>query len=760
MECTVPNSFLLDEVRCGFMVPGAIKQAWAADLEVLAEIDRVCEKHHIEYFADWGTLLGAIRHGGFVPWDDDIDIVMKRADYEKFLKVASKDLPEGFHIQTNQNQKDFWLFMGKVVGRNHFCFEKEHLRRFHNFPYIASVDIFVLDYVYRDPDKEEERRILCKYLLGVADGIVEGTLTGEKKERSLQTAEELYGQKLKRIEDAEAMGRYLYGEVEKIFARVPKNESDTLTQLFPWGLKGSDRHFPKEYYDNPIRVPFEHTTIPVPRLYDSMLRKRYGDYMRLVKDAGAHDYPFFEGQKKNLLKVLDTPLPEFRLEPAKLHRTAWEQAYKQQSYKEMTRECVQELWRMQEELLEAKQELTAEQGMNLLQLSQQLAVDLGTLLEQIVEENARIIHLLEQYCEELYVLYEQMAAVADGLQTMEETADPCMGSRLRQLRDSITTELDANVYARRAVLFLPVLAKDWKGLQPLWRAAKEDASCDVYVVPLPYYYKDYDGSPKTVCSDALDFPEEVQALDYRLFTPEYLELLHPETVILQNPYDAWHPNVSVPEMFYSVNIRKYTDNLIYVPPFAVEDYTKESARAYLNMKYYVTMPGVVYADQVLVQSENMRGLYIEKLTEFAGEETRESWEQKVLTTGLPIMDQSQAAVPTAKQKKKLLYGISLGTYMEAHEAAREKIESNLQIFRNCEEQVEVTVCFFPEADNTLTDIKREAEKLIRILPNITILQYGHCLTEDFDAYYGDPMPIVTEFGQDKKPVMIQNIWIL
>lgn len=756
----IPDSFLLDEVRCGFLVPAAVKQAWAAELEVLMEIDRVCRKHQIQYFADWGTLLGAVRHGGFIPWDDDLDIVMKREDYIKFMTVARFDLEEGFDVQTYRNQKDFWLFMGKVVGKNRFCFEKEHLRRFHNFPYIACVDIFVLDYVYRDTAKEEERRTLCKYMLGVADAIVEGKISPGEQERSLSIAEELYGQKLERIHDPVEMGRYIYGEVEKIFARVPEGEADYLTQLFPWGLKGNALQFPKGYYKQPIYLPFECTMIPIPFAYDRMLRMRYGDYLKPVKDAGAHNYPFFEGQRENLQKVLDFPLPEFKYEPEKLQRNAEEQACKMQSYKVMAQECALELWRMQEELLEAKKEAAVEQAINLLQMSQQLAVDLGTLLEQFVGENSTIIHLLEQYCEELYVLYEQMIAVADGPRNPGEATNLCMDNRLHQIQDSLTMELDANVLARRTVLFLPVLAKDWKGLHSLWQAAKEDTSCDIYVVPLPYYYKDYDGSPRKVCCDASDFPEEIQTLDYKLFTPEYLEMLHPEMIIIQNPYDAWNPAVSVPEMFYSVNLRKYTAELIYVPPFTVEEDIGKQSRVYSNMKYYVAMPGVVYADKIIVQSENMKQMYIEKLVEFTGTENREIWKERIMALGLPIMDRGRGNLSTAYHKKKILYGISLGTYMEDAKAAGEKIKSNLQIFRKCEEQVAVTVCIFPDDNSILTDIEKEVRDLIKEQPCVASFQYHQCRAEDFDAFYGDPMPIVTEFGQAKKPVMIQNIWII
>lgn len=748
----IQDSFLLDEVRCGFMVPSAIKQAWAAELEVLMEIDRVCRKHQIQYFADWGTLLGAVRHGGFVPWDDDLDIVMKREDYDKFLTVAKYDMEEGFAVQTYRNQKDFWLFMGKVVGKNHFCFEKEHLRRFHNFPYIACVDIFVLDYMYRDPEKEENRRTLCKYMLGVADAIVEERITPEKKERSLKTIEEMSGRKLERLKEPVEMGRYLYGEVEKIFAEVPREEADMLTQLFPWGLKGDAFGFPKEYYDQQVYLPFEEIFIPVPMLFDKMLRKRYGDYLRLVKDAGAHNYPFFEGQKKNLQKVLDFTLPVFHFEQEKIYRSEEERTCKMQSYKEMAKECSRELWRLKDEIMVAidlAEQLCSEQLLDMLQVSQQLAVDLGTMLEQIIGEDSTIIHLLEQYCEELYHLYEQF------LQGVEADTDTC--DKLDQMQKAITTELEENIHGRKAVLFLPVFAKDWCGLHSLWQAASEDPSCDIYVVPLPYYYKDYDGSPKKVCCDVAEFPEEVHALDYQLLTVEYLEMLHPEKIIIQNPYDEWNPAFSVPERYYATNLRKFTDELIYVPPFVVEEYTKENYREYSNMQYYVTVPGVVYADKIIVQSENMRQLYVEKLIEFAGNDTREIWEQRIEALKLPSSKQIVESMGEYGNKKKLLYGISLGTYMEDPQTAYEKIKRNLQIFKCSEGQIEVAVYIFPDDSNVMLGLRNKIENLIQTQLDIQLLKSGQFRVRDYDAYYGDPMPIVTEFSQAKKPVMIQYI---
>ncbi|MBQ7259900.1 MAG: LicD family protein, partial [Lachnospiraceae bacterium] len=170
------TDYFRDEVRCGFYIPTAIKQAWAAEMDVLSEIDRICRKYGITYFADWGTFLGAVRHAGFVPWDDDLDICMKRKDYIRFRQVADKELPKEFVIHDYERQEDHWLFLTRIVNSSHICFEEEHLKKYHNFPWLAGVDIFLLDHIYRDEEKEKERCNEVLRLIAVADGVTENSL--------------------------------------------------------------------------------------------------------------------------------------------------------------------------------------------------------------------------------------------------------------------------------------------------------------------------------------------------------------------------------------------------------------------------------------------------------------------------------------------------------------------------------------------------------------------------------------------------------
>ena len=150
--------FFEDETRDGFYVWTMMKRFWAAQLKVLAEIDKVCKKHDLRWFADNGTLLGAVRHGGFIPWDDDMDISMLRDDYEALIKYAKDELPEGYEIKSIRYNKDHEQMLGRIINTHYINYNEEHLEKHFGCPYLVGVDIFPLDGVYDEESKEIERR--------------------------------------------------------------------------------------------------------------------------------------------------------------------------------------------------------------------------------------------------------------------------------------------------------------------------------------------------------------------------------------------------------------------------------------------------------------------------------------------------------------------------------------------------------------------------------------------------------------------------
>ena len=122
-----PPSFFEDEVREGFLVTTMMKRYWASQLKVLSLVDAICRRHNLKWFADYGTLLGAVRHGGFIPWDDDLDICMLREDWNTFFEVAENELPEGFKVLTVRNNSEYEEIIGRVVNSSTIDTSCEHV---------------------------------------------------------------------------------------------------------------------------------------------------------------------------------------------------------------------------------------------------------------------------------------------------------------------------------------------------------------------------------------------------------------------------------------------------------------------------------------------------------------------------------------------------------------------------------------------------------------------------------------------------------
>jgi phosphorylcholine metabolism protein LicD len=778
----ISMDFFRDEVRNGFFIPTAVKQVWAAQLQVLDVIETICRKHDITYFADWGTILGTVRHGGYVPWDDDMDICMKREDYTRFKEAAKTELPKDFRIHDYEHQEDHWLFLSRVANSVHINFEPEHMKQFHNFPYIAGIDIFVLDYLYKDEQQEKQRCEEVKHIIAVADSIIAGEIAQPVKEANLIQLEEKYHKTFNRKLDNRHMGIELYRLAEEQMARVPKEESDRMAQIFPWGLLGN-RGQDREYYEKFVRLPFENTTMPVPADYHRILSGKYHDYFKIHKVWSGHDYPYFEGQRKNLQAVADFKLPEFTFDKAMLRQNAGKRD-NQDTMQNIAAEALSNIEKLHNAFLAeisrktagAEQADSVAQLLDMLAQCQSVAIDLGNFIEQMKgEENLSAkacVAALEEYCEKIFDVYNNLPLAVEREKEDFQKLCAALNQAFVQMKQTVENE----IIHKKLVAFLPDNPKRWKEMQALYDYYRQQENTEVCVIPLPLFAKnlygeivagqdEYDKNDKRG-----EYPADLNIIAWHTVQMQSYEFA---AIVIQNPYDAENPYLTVPPAYYAKQLQQYTDCLIYMMPQGVNDFTENDITDIYGLKYSLTVPGAMYADKILIESGAMKELFVNHLTAFAGEDTKEVWADKVMTisafsgesaqTGQPVQNGQCGQTPP---KKKLLYCIGENEFYENAEMAINKVKERLNVMTQYPESLKVAVCLYPY-DIAAWDIctGQEKDMLVQVLKEYQKNKGIELLTknvfdingiDDMTAYYGSPSPLICRFVQQRKPAMVSE----
>lgn len=732
-----PEEYFEDEVRDGFYVPSMIKRAWATELDVLDEVDRICRKYNITYYAEWGTLLGAIRHAGYVPWDDDLDIGMRREDYMKFCEVAPGEFAEGFQIINFRTNKDFHHFLARVVCKNRICFEDEHLRKYHGFPYLAGLDIYVHDNVSKDRKIQEKCEKTAEYIVAAADAIESGKMTAADELAAVTRINMICGTDIKIQQDKCQERIELYAVAESVFATFKDEDCEEMTQMMPYSLYGNHMRIPVKYYERVVRVPFENTTIPVPIGFDAMLKSRYGDYMKLVRNAGGHDYPFYESQKKQLEALMDFKLPEYTYDEKKAVRT--DDSNGMAGYRRILKDCLDNIAKQIEEIGHA-------QGIEAIRYKlvdiQQAVIDMGGLIEKVKGEGTESVGSLERFCDVIYEMYQGN--------------DVDIESEFNKVRKII----EKDIVEKKEILIFVSKASEWKYIENVWKKHKDEKDTEVYVAVIPYYYKEYDGRVKQEVSEIDNFITDIGAIDSVQFD---MELHHPDIIYIQNPFDDENKAIGINRRYYSDRLKRCTDKLVYIQSFELEEFNESNEREYKNMAYYCTVPGVINADEIYVQSDNMRNMYIKKLTEFAGTDTENIWKEKIHVKPEWINNE-QHNIVNGNRKKRILFYTSISGLMQNTEIAAGKIKNVLDTFKQYSEQIEIVWCIQGLVDTVMEDIDQKLyEQINSVRDKYNIEQIGHiCSDRDkdmlnsCDAYYGDTSSIVQNYRNAGKPVMIMD----
>lgn len=227
--------------------------------------------------------------------------------------------------------------------------------------------------------------------------------------------------------------------------------------------------------------------------------------------------------------------------------------------------------------------------------------------------------------------------------------------------------------------------------------------------------------------------------------------------------DDQNPCISIPDVFYATNLRAHTHELICVPPLHGDDFSADDSTDVYNLKHYISAPGIVYADEVIVATEELRKRYIERLCAWAGDDTSDHWERKLAV----INDKDAGADASRSEAKRLLFVVGANEVAEYHEDAVELLERKLDVMMRAHDGLEVNICLYPpdmdEWERALGECgARFWDKLDEA---VAAGDLGFCDLRDtsfedlmqwHDAYYGSASPLVYEFVRAGKLVMIAD----
>lgn len=255
------------------------KAIWAAQLRLLEAFDGVCCRHGLTYFAGGGTLLGAVRHGGYIPWDDDIDLFMLRRDYDRLLAVGAAFRPP-FFLQTAYNDAGYSRGHAqlRLDGTTAILKGEWDKYRFHQGIFI---DVFPLDFVPDDSTQQAaQRRRLARWNRWLSATV---RYPGSPHKTPLKT--------MLHYVLSPISYRWLYRRMETECKRYHHTARVALLSFEPQ----SDRWvMPTSAFVGAVWWPFEHTKIPIPVGFDTILTTAYGDYLTPRHEPTYHEGVFFD----------------------------------------------------------------------------------------------------------------------------------------------------------------------------------------------------------------------------------------------------------------------------------------------------------------------------------------------------------------------------------------------------------------------------------------------------------------------------------
>lgn len=409
---------------------------------------------------------------------------------------------------------------------------------------------------------------------------------------------------------------------------------------------------------------------------------------------------------------------------------------------------------------------------SLLEQCQDSAIQIGGLIEESMGENFATIGMLESYCEQIYQNYE--------LLRQNQSVNPNkIYKSLRKELIRIENSVKSDISLRTVSVFLPYKASMWDSLESVWKAADEDPNCDAYVIPIPYFDKNPDGSFREMHYEGNEYPNYVPITSWEEYD---IVAEHPDMIFIHNPYDEFNLVTSVPPDYYAKKLKKCTDNLVYIPYFILNEIEPDNKQAVKGIEHFCAVPAVVYADTVVVQSEKMRQIYIDVMSETMGQNTRKIWEEKILGLGSPKIDRilytekenldipsewlKIIEKPDGNRKKVIFYNTSVSALLQHSEKMLEKMMDVFQFFKSSQNELSLLWRPHPLIRATIESMRPQ----LWLAYEQIVEQYraeGWGIYDDTadvdraiaisDIYYGDPSSLVQMYERTGKPIILQHV---
>ena len=616
------KEFFLDEVIDGFYVPGLMKRAWAAELQLLSFLDEVCKKKGISYFLDYGSLIGAVRHKGFIPWDDDIDVSMYRKDFRVLEACIEEELPEELAFYYAGKDRDTASSMA-AIGMKAPSLDPAKQAYFQQFPFYVGIDICIIEDILGEKCEKERQKIF--YHLASLLKSVEG-----EKEKGYSFLYEKWKNELRSITNEVASFLNCYGgELPVIFPKDGKNfigeiyfAMDSLyrcledqdTEYVACGpdyalhRKGKMKRSWYKGEDNKT-VSLYGKEFTIPSNWDAILKVEYGDYLSAKPNLGDHQYPFYQKSEEFFYKSLGEKNPYryfFLEEDLKKKERKNLRAMILESF-----DALENHWRQALEVRMGKDGLKS-----LCKKSQEEALAIGNAIE--TRGNLPSVAILEDFCTLLFQLYESLEDVtsknsSDGfcgekeIEEQEFSTEEEKFSRILEVVKNAKTQFSLDWKPR--ILFLTYSIERFeKTLAEDFRCLQEENQLELYLLPVPYGFKNVKGELKERFYEGEFFKEKYPILDYKSIN---LQSLQADIIVTPTAFDHVNPVFSLDPFYDTTNIKSFTPNLIYYPDFSLDRVGKGEYKSEYNRRYYMPLPGIAFCDYSIFAKKDVVEGYLQ-----------------------------------------------------------------------------------------------------------------------------------------------------